>query len=76
MSYVIEAFIAKANVLKKIPLDFKYPLVSLPFNMALIPLDEKLLESLGIKRLLLEHYQEIIVDKKSTPHPSKKLGGG
>ena len=64
MAYVIEAFIAKKDVLKAAPLNVKFPIVSLPFDMALMPLDKNLLKSLGIERFLLQNYQEILIDKK------------
>jgi len=60
MAYVIEAIIAKTEVLESA--NIKQPIVNLPYGVGLIPLTEEVLQALGINRLLLDNFKEIIVD--------------
>ena len=62
MAYTIEAIIAKVETLKKAEIEMD--IVILPYDIGMWPLTHENLNSLHIEHLLLENFQEILVDKQ------------
>jgi len=62
MGYKLEALLAEQTTLDKCNLEYAF--IELPFFLGLIPLTNERLVSLGIKRLLLQDFNEILVDNK------------